>query len=186
MTRGRRGSGGGGGGGGGVVRGGRPPKGAGGVQKAQNEGGRRRGGGAHVKGMRSRTNAACFALPRSCRDADSPPCLTPLLPGGQAQGKKAAKEKPKTREELDAELDAYKMKDSKARPRRAPLLPHSERSMPPRRRPRPCCQVTWTSTSRRNPPRSPPRTPPPQRDTALCDASSVSGPPNAAPDAVPC
>ena len=56
--------------------------------------------------------------------------LTALSPdasaGGQAQGKKAAKEKPKTREELDAELDAYKMLDSKAREhvaRNAPAPP---------------------------------------------------------------
>ena len=48
-----------------------------------------------------------------CSDADC--AVTHASAGGQAQGKKAAKEKPKTREELDAELDAYKMKDSKAR-----------------------------------------------------------------------
>jgi hypothetical protein len=56
------------------------------------------------------------SAPTPARDIDSPACVAP---GGQAQGNKAkaAKEKPKTREELDAELDAWKMKDSKVRRR---------------------------------------------------------------------
>ena len=38
---------------------------------------------------------------------------TPKKGGGRGRGKEAEKKKPKTAEELDAEMDAYMMKDEK-------------------------------------------------------------------------